>query len=129
MQVSKKLSWQKGGFAIFAEVNADIERSGANGIEIRWNEEVEPRWSCAISFAANLFTESFAWEHPHVNQSTMRVLSIGVVPGDTSVTALAYVAFHALCAAYNLEGEHVLNFDRLSGSFSIRLPIFDQDDR
>jgi hypothetical protein len=122
MKVSKKLLWQQGAAALFAEIEIDVERSNGAGIEIRCPDSIQPQWSNAISFAANLFTESFAWREPMVAQIDVSILSISAVPGDTTLCSLAYVAFHALCFASNVDGEQVFAFDRSSGAFSIGLP-------
>lgn len=122
MKVSKKLLWQQGTVALFAEIEIDVERSNGTEIEIRCSDTTEPHWSNAISFAANLFSESFAWREPTVAQIDVLILSIKAVPGDTTLCSLAYVAFHAICTACNIDGEQVFTFDRSSGRFSINLP-------
>ena len=61
-----------------------------------------------------------------VAQIDVSILSITAVPGDTTLCSLAYVAFHALCSASNVDGEQVFAFDRSSGRFSISLPSLGQ---
>ena len=116
MIVSKKLLWQQGAVAQYAEVGLVITASDTNVIVIP--DHIRPHWSVAIRFGVGLFVEQFAWQQPTIAQMAVHVQSLKAVPGDTTLLALAYVTFHAICSAWNVDAEQMFVFDRSSGSFS-----------
>lgn len=122
MNVSKKLLWQQGAVAQYAEIDLFVASSGGEGISVAIPDHVAPPWAEAIRFAVALFGESYAWQQPAVAQMAVRVRSIKAVPGDTTVFSLAYVTFQALCSAWNIDGEGVFAFNRSTGSYSFSLP-------
>jgi len=126
MNVSKKLLWQQGLVAQYAEINLDVEHSDDSEINTIVPDHIQPHWSNAIRFGVALFAESYTWQQPAVARMTVRIQAIKAVPGDTSVCSLAYVTFQALCSAWNIDGEKVFAFDRSSGNYSFSRPAFSE---
>ena len=122
MNVSKKLLWQQGAVAQYAEIDLFVAPSDGEGISIAIPDHVLPPWKEAIRFGVALFAERYAWQQPAVAQMAVRVESLKAVPGDTSLFSLAYVTFQALCSAWNIDGEGMFAFNRSSGSYSFNLP-------
>lgn len=122
MSVSKKLLWQQGFVAQYAEIDLAVNPSDGVGRGVVIPDHILPHWSNAINFAVALFAETYAWQLPVVAEMTVRVQSIRAVPGDTTLCALAYVTFQALCSAWNVDGEQVFSFNQSSGSYSFNLP-------
>ncbi len=119
--VSKKLLWQQGVVAQYAEIDLDVAMLESESINIILPDHLLSHWSDAIRFAVSLFSESFAWQQPAITQMTVRILSIKAVPGDTTLFSLAYVTFHALCTAWNVDGEQIFAFDQSSGNYLFKI--------
>ena len=122
MNVSKKLLWQQGAVAQYAEIEVFVAPSDGEGIDISIPDHVLPPWTEAIRFGMALFVASYAWQQPAIAQMAVRVESLKTVPCDTTLFSLAYVTFQALCSAWNIDGESVFAFNRSSGSYSFNLP-------
>jgi hypothetical protein len=121
MNVSKKLVWQQGAVAQYAEIDLFVASSDGEGISIAIPNHILPQWSDAIRFGVTLFSESYAWQQPAVARMAVRVQSLKAVPCDTTLFSLAYVTFQALCSAWNIDGEGMFAFNRSSGSYSFNL--------
>ncbi len=122
MKASKQLHWQHGAVALYAEIHLDVESSQGERQELTIAQPVPPQYSGAIQFAVNLFVETYGWQDSALANLDVTVLSIKGVPGDTTLCAIAYVTFQAICDAFNRDGELSFSFNRGSGTFSINLP-------
>lgn len=119
MNNSKKLAWQQGSAALYAEIDLEVTIVDNQLFRVIIPEGVQPKWSDAIRFAAHLFVECYAWKNPQLANATIAVNEIKTVSSDTTVCSLAYVTFQALCSACRLDGEEKFSFNRILGSFAI----------
>jgi hypothetical protein len=119
MKHSKRLAWQHGTTGIFAEVVLEVEHIPGQQYHVATNECIDLRWMNAIHFGAACFVESFSCFRREVGECAISVHSVRAVPGDTTVCSLAYVTFHSLCAAFNLDGGDRFLFDTMTGAFRL----------
>jgi len=97
MNSSKRIAWQRGNFATYAEIDIDLssEISGYDITNPVGIELVDSRWRPGVLFALSLLHEKL----PRVKESSDTQVTITMFrgqPGDTTTMAAAYVMFHAV---------------------------------
>lgn len=124
MNSSKRIAWQRGNFATFAEIEIELSGSSVDhdiaspqGIDL-----VDSRWRSGVLMALALLREKLA----RVSVATDTQVTITTFrgqPGDTTTMAAAYVTFHAVAEklAPELVGEFV--FDEEKAEYTIASPL------
>ena len=118
-----RIAWQRGHFALHAEVALIVERESAtiraelvNGLDA-----VAEQWRTGVMFGIALLRESLSnevdFQHVSVNITSFRGQ-----PSDTTLMATAFVSFHAAAMALGVDVSEVFRFDDSSGVFQISIP-------
>jgi hypothetical protein len=116
---NRRLAWQRGVRALYAEIAIKIEDSeGANG-SICGLETINGTWTPGIIFGIGLAKE---WTKEIVDWAnvSISIVSFRGMESDTTITAAAYVAFQAVADAARSPRVHgIFTLDESTGRFLI----------
>ncbi len=121
-----RLAWQQGERALYADATVEIERDVHRGGMIQGVDAITQPWRVGVLFGLALAREALAGI-VDFSGIVVVVTAFRGQPSDTTVTAAAFAAFHAVAKALNhpdLVG--VFGFDESTGRFSIAFPTADQ---
>jgi len=123
MNSIKRIAWQQGVFATFAEI--DIELKNANNEDAITNpmglDVVDSHWRSGVLFALALLREKL----PRVSASWYTQVTISKFHGqpcDTTMMAVAYVTFHAVAQKQAPELLKEFIFDEENAQYVISSP-------
>jgi hypothetical protein len=119
MNHSHRIAWQKGNIGVFAEIALNVQSATGQQHMLVIEQSIGGQMKDAIRFGVALFLESFGYRQKEIAECAIVVQSVKIVPGDTTTCSLAYVTFHALCNAFDIDGKVMFDFDSKSGSFLI----------
>ena len=123
MNNSKRIAWQRGNFATFAEIEVELN-SGSSDYDLavpRGLDFVDDRWRSGVLLALSLLREKL----PRVLDSMdtqVTITSFRGQPGDTTVMAVAYVTFHAVAEKLAPELLDEFVFDEEKAEYTIASP-------
>jgi hypothetical protein len=123
MKNSKRIAWQRGNFATFAEIEVELN-SGRSGYDLTVPlgiDLVDGRWRSGVLLALSLLREKL----PRVLDSMDTQVTIKAFrgqPGDTTSMAAAYVMFHAVAELLAPELLEEFVFDEEKAEYTIASP-------
>ena len=123
MKSKKRIAWQKGHWATYAEVAVKLE-TGGNEYDVAKPEgidRVDPSWRAGVLYGLALLREKL----PGVNVSNKVRVTITLFrgqPSDTTATAAAYVVFHAVAQEIAPELLNDFTFDEETAEYVITSP-------
>lgn len=123
MHSSKRIAWQRGNFATFAEIEVELHGKGSNssitapqGLHL-----IDARWRPGVLVALSLLNEKM----PRIsasNNTQVVITASRSQPGDTTTMAVAYVMFHAIAEKLAPELLKEFIFDEEEAKYIIMSP-------
>jgi hypothetical protein len=114
-----KLAWQRAHTATFAEVAVSCRWDEGHDCRVQVAAGVAPGWATGAEFGAQVFFESLAG----TKRAGGLVVDVEEVIGmvlDTTVKAVAFATFRALCAATGMNDRGAFTFDEQGGRFVLK---------
>lgn len=114
-----RLAWQKGVRGLYADITLKIEQ-GAEGVGTIYGiDSMNPAWRTGILFGLCLAKERLV-QDVDWSRVSVTIKAFRGVPCDTTITAAAFVAFHAIAQAMDsIDIGGVFTFEETTGRFSI----------
>jgi hypothetical protein len=117
MEGNKRLAWQKGSRAIFAEAFVSVQKLSEEHWSIEIPNNIDNSWKIGIRFGIELFRECFGTNAKLTPGVHIKVTEFTGQSVDTTLLSIAYVIFHALGNAMHIDGSEIFKFDTGNGDF------------
>ena len=118
MNGGHEIAWRDGPRVIFAAVELAVDRCESTEWTLEAPRGTDLASEAAVRFAMELFKESFP-EQNGLGPFQITMGRLETQPVDSSVLAVAYVAFHAICRAFSINPGARFSFDEKNGTFSL----------
>ena len=114
-----RLAWQNQNTAIFAEIHVSADKLTTGEYLLEIPAHINKTWALGVRFAFEVFKEGLQGNGLLPEGVRFEVKEIVDQSVDTTIAAVAYVAFHGMCRAAGVALNEMFLFNEGDGTFCI----------